>query len=69
MLVMEWILRSSRGNKLSEANVTIPLPPGIKKNLMVSEIKKSYLMTGLKGKPHVLVIFIYLCFLALSHLF
>ena len=60
MLVMERILRSSRGNKLSEVNVTIPLPPGIRKSLMVCDIKKSYLMIGLKGKPHVLVV---------SHLF
>ena len=56
MLVMEKTLRSSRGNKLSEVNVTIPLPPGIRKRLMASDIKKSYLTTGLKGKPHVLVL-------------
>ena len=60
MLVMEQTLRSSCGNRLSEVNVTIPLPPGLKKSLMVIDVKKSYLMTGLKGKPHVLV---------LSHLF
>ena len=60
MLVMEWILRSSHGNRLSEVNVAIPLPPGIKTSLVVSDIKKSYLMIGFKGQPHVLV---------LSHLF
>lgn len=56
MLVMERSLRSSHGHRLSEANVTIPLPPGIRKNLMVCDIKKSYLTTGLKGQPHVLVL-------------
>ena len=49
-------MRSSHGNRLSEVNVTIPLPPGIRKILMVCDIKKSYLMAGLKGQPHVLVL-------------
>ena len=60
MLEMDQILRNSRGNRLSEVNVTIPLPASINFFLMVSDIKKSYLMKGLKGQPHVLV---------LSHLF
>ena len=53
-------LENYRGHRLSEVNVTITLPPSIRKILMVSNIKKSYLTTGLKGQPHVLV---------LSHLF
>lgn len=57
---MEQILASSSGDRTSEVNVTIPLPPGIRERVMVSDIKKSYLTTELKGKHHVLV---------LSHLF
>lgn len=41
---------------LSEVKVTIPLPPGIRKILMFCDIKKSYLMTKLKGKPHAFVV-------------